>query len=236
MPAATDHPTMSDPAVDASSAPMRGATKLLNDILADLEATVRSRAPADESHGDAGAEATLGDVMERLDERAFGFALLLLALPCTLPFVYVLPQIVAVPMLFLAGQMALGRRSPWLPEKLHARRFSVPDFRNVVERSEKYVGWVERFARPRLRPVTGHGAARLVGLVLLVPIASILIPLPGTNSVPGVGVAVAALGLIERDGVLVVLGLLIGFLWVALLLTLGLEAASLIKDWLAARL
>lgn len=213
----------------AAGAGMRTASVILRDILGDLE---RTAATAPEP-APAVTEASLGDILDRLDERAFGVILLLLALPCTLPFVYVLPQIVALPMLALAGQMALGRHSPWLPARLRRRRFSVPDFRAVIDRSEKYLGWIERLARPRLKPVTGHGAARLVGLILLVPIASILVPLPATNTVPGIGVAVAALGLIQRDGALVILGMLIGFVWVGLLFFLGLEAASLIKDWLA---
>lgn len=218
-------------APDASSSPqkpMRGATRVLNDILADLGA-------GDETAGEDQV-AKLGDVVDRLDERAFGFLLLLLALPCCLPFVYLLPQLVALPMLALAGQMAAGRHHPWLPRKFHERPFSVPAFQKVVTRSARYVGWIERLATPRLRQVTGHLATRLVGALLLIPTASILLPLPSTNTVPGIGVAIASLGLIERDGVLVILGLLIGFVWVGLLLFLGFEASQFIKDWIAARL
>jgi hypothetical protein len=209
--------------------PVRGATQFLRDILGELEA-----APA--SDDTDGPSARLGDVIDRLDERAFGLLLLLLALPCTLPFVYLLPQLVALPMLALAGQMAIGRKHPWLPARLHERSFSVAAFNTVLDRSEKYVGWVEHLARPRLSAITGHHGSRLVGALLLIPAASILVPLPGTNTVPGIGVAIASLGVIERDGVLVIFGLAIGFLWVALLATLGLEAASLIKDWLAVRI
>ena len=212
---------------DASSSarrPMRGATRVLSDILDDLG-------------GAEGAESTakLGDVIDRLDDRAFGFLLLLLALPCCVPFVWGIPQIVALPMLALTGQMAAGRHHPWLPRKLHERPFSIPAFQNVVTRSAQYVGWVERIATPRLRPVTSHLATRFVGALLLIPTASILVPLPSTNTIPGIGVAIASLGLIERDGVLVILGLLIGFAWVALLLFVGLEATQFIKDWIAAR-
>ncbi len=216
------------PAPTEPASPVRGATQFLRDILSELEV-----APASDGADDP--KARLGDVLDRLDERAFGLLLLLLALPCTLPFVYILPQLVALPMLALAGQMAMGRKHPWLPARLHERSFSVRSFTNVLDRSEKYVGWVERFARPRLSAITSHHGSRLVGALLLIPAASILVPLPGTNTVPGIGVAIASLGVIERDGVLVILGLVIGFLWVALLATLGLEAASLIKDWLAAR-
>lgn len=213
---------------------MRGATRMLNDILADLSAKARAGGADQETMEEP--RARLGDIIDRLDERAFGFLLLLLALPCCLPFVYILPQIVALPMLALTGQLAAGRHHPWLPKKLHDRPFSVPAFQKVIARSEKYVRWVERFAKPRLRPVTSHLGARFVGALLLIPTASILVPLPSTNTVPGIGVAIASLGLIERDGFLVGLGLFIGLAWVVLLLLLGFEAANFIKEWMAARL
>ncbi len=207
---------------------MRGATRVLEDILNDL----RAIAPENAAAATAEPTAALGDVVDRLDERAFGFLLLLLALPCCLPFVYGLPQIVALPMLALAGQMAAGKRHPWLPKKLHDRRFNISAFSTVLTRAEKYVGWVERIATPRIRPVTSHMALRIIGGLMLIPIASILTPLPLTNTVPGIGVAVAALGLIERDGVLVIGGLLIGFVWVFLLVFVGAESLQLAKAWL----
>lgn len=212
----------------------RGAAALLRDCLADLEARWRQihATESEEAAPRQSPEAVLGDIIDRLDERAFGLLLLLLALPCCLPFVYVLPQIVALPMLALAGQMAAGRESPWLPQAMRARRFEIAQFRSVLDRSEKYVRWIERAARPRLAPLTDRFGARVIGVLLFVPILSILTPLPGTNTIPGIGVAIAALGLIERDGYLTIAGLLIGWIWVALLLIFGLEAASVIKDFL----
>ena len=219
--------------------PVRGATRVLAGVLADLrtQASANPSPQAEESEdGEHGPRGRLGDIIDRLDERAYGFLILLLALPCCLPFVYILPQIVALPMLALAGQMAAGRPHPWLPKALHDRSFSIPAFEKVLARASRYVGLIERVATPRLKPVTSHFGARIIGLLMLVPTASILLPLPSTNTVPGIGVAIASLGLIERDGLLVILGLFIGFLWVALLGFLGLEAASLIKSWFGALL
>ncbi|GJL93881.1 MAG: hypothetical protein DHS20C05_02860 [Hyphococcus sp.] len=227
------------PPVDAnfSSDPShaKGATRVLKDILGDLAAASARDADisADQEEPKIPAgEARLGDIIDRLDERAYGFLILLLALPCCLPFVYLLPQIVALPMLALAGQMAAGRQHPWLPAALHERKFSIAAFEKVITRSEKYVGFVERFARPRLLFITGRSGARIVGALMLIPAASILVPLPSTNTLPGIGTAVTSLGLVERDGVLVILGLLIGLIWVGLLVFLGAEAIHLIKGWL----
>lgn len=208
-----------------------GATTLLYGVLDRLEKHGSENAGAP----DAG-EASLGDVLDRMDERAFGLILLLLALPCCLPFVYLLPQIVALPMLALTAQLALGKKHPWLPDRLKNRTFSIDAFRKVLKRSEKYLGWVEKIAQPRLSALTGPVGVRILGALLMVPTASILVPLPSTNTIPGIGVALAAVGLIERDGVLSAIGLLIGLIWVVILFFLGFEASQLIKDWVAARL
>lgn len=214
-----------------------GVVDLFRAMIADLEARWRA-ARAGESHEAepvAGPEAELGAIVDRLDERAFGLLLLLLCLPCIPPFVYVLPQIVSVPMLALALQMAAGRQSPWLPDKLRARRFALGEFSKVLDWCEKYIRWVEAIARPRLPAVTERLGVRIVGALLVIPSLSIMLPLIGTNTVPGIGAAIAALGLVQRDGVLVVLGLAISLVWVTLLvvfaLFFGVEFAAFLKEW-----
>ena len=82
----------------------------------------------------------------------------------------------------------------------------------------------EAIAHPRLAFLTGHLGSRVTGALLAIPCLSILVPLPLTNTAPGVGVAVASFAIIERDGLLLLLGLAIGLLWVGLLV-LGGQAA-----------
>jgi len=147
--------------------------------------------------------------------------LLVLALPCCLPFVYILPQLVALPMVVLAAQMATGRRAPWLPETLRKRHLPVAALLDVVTRAKRYGGWLERFAHPRLPAVTDDRATRIIGALLIVPCLSVLVPLPLTNTVPGIGIALTAVGLIERDALFVALGLIIALIWVAILVIGG---------------
>lgn len=166
---------------------------------------------------------TLGEVLDGLHERAFGVFLLVLALPCCIPFLYGVPQVVALPLLLVAGQMALGYRSPWLPERLRARRVPRAQLDRIVRVASPWLKAVEVLVRPRLSALSRPPLDRLVGLGLVACGASILLPLPLTNTVPGFGVAIAALGLIERDGVPIVLGLLVGLVWIALLVVGGAE-------------
>lgn len=181
------------------------------------------------------ATITLGELIESLDERAYGLGLLILALPCAIPFLYGIPQIVAFPMLALAAQLAAGREHPWLPEGLAKRRVGVSGLKNVVTRARRYLGILERLAAPRLRMLSDGVGARVVGALMLIPAASILVPLPMTNTAPGIGVGIAAVGLLERDGLMIVLGLFLGLLWVGALVLFGAEAISAFKDFVVAR-
>lgn len=205
------------------------------------EEEVLEAAPASDTQPGApkAEKSTLGALIDAMDERAFGLLLLLLALPCCLPFLYLIPQIVAVPMIAITAQLALGRGAPWLPAKLRKREFEIAGMKNVVTRTSRYLGWVEKLARPRLSVLTDGVAVRVIGALLLIPCVSILVPLPSTNTAPGIGVAIASVGLLERDGLLTLAGVLFGIAWVVFLvcvfIILGAEGIDIIKDFILGR-
>ncbi len=207
------------------SAEIPRVTALLSNVL--------ERVSLDGSSEDKAQETiTLSRLITILEERAFGLGILILALPCCIPFLWGIPQIVALPMLALAAQLAAGRLEPWLPQSLASREMPVAGLQDVVNRTHSYLGFVEQFASARLEFLSAGIGARVVGALMLIPTASILVPLPGTNTVPGIGVAIASVGLLERDGLLILAGLLLGLFWVGGLIFLGSEFTSLIIDTL----
>jgi len=133
---------------------------------------------------------TLDWIMGQLHERAFGLFLLVLALPCCIPFLYGVPQIVALPLMFVSGQMLLGRSTPWLPRKLGARQVATASLEGLAERAGPWLRRIEAVSRPRLAALTRRPFDQLVGIALVVFSASILVPLPGTNTVPGIAVVI----------------------------------------------
>ncbi|MCF6328306.1 MAG: exopolysaccharide biosynthesis protein [Henriciella sp.] len=58
-----------------------------------------------------------------------------------------------------------------------------------------------------------------IALFMTIFCASILLPFPLTNTIPGIAVAIIAFGLMARDGLLVILGWIIGSAWVLMLAT-----------------
>jgi hypothetical protein len=172
------------------------------------------RVIADEAPADG---MSLHDFTHALGERAFGLMLFALSVPVCIPLLYGIPQIVALPMMAIALQMAMGRAEPWMPQRFGERMLGKAGLQQMAAGSSKYFGWIERVARPQLMLLSGPTAERLVGAIFVMFIASILIPLPATNTLPGIGIAVASIGLITRDGLLVLAGLTIGIAWILLL-------------------
>jgi len=211
--------------MSSTDTPVPRVTALLSEVLDRVGGGTRQ-----DSEEGSSAKITLRGLMEALGERAFGLGILILALPCCLPFLYGIPQVVALPMLALAAQLAAGRHEPWLPQSLAKREVEVASLRSVVDRTQRYLGAIEKLSAPRLQWLSGGTGARLVGALMLVPAASILVPAPATNTVPGIGVAITSVGLLERDGLLIVLGLTIGIAWVFALIFFGVEAISALKD------
>ena len=173
---------------------------------------------------------TIGELVDGLSDRGFGLVQLILALPTCVPLLWGIPQVVALPMLFVALQIAVGRHSLWLPQKVRARRIEKDAMVNLANQAKKYVGWFEALSRPRLTFLTRGLPERIFGALMAVFCSSILVPLPGTNTVPGIGVAIQSIGFLERDGLLVIVGTIIGVLWVSLLLFVGVEVTDFIRQ------
>ncbi|MEM9317551.1 MAG: exopolysaccharide biosynthesis protein [Pseudomonadota bacterium] len=183
---------------------------------------------AEDAEGDA---VTLDWILTQLHERAFGLFLLVLALPCCIPFLYGVPQVVAVPLMFIAAQIAYGRDHPWLPEKLAAREVSKESLQSLARRAGPWLRRIEALSHPRLVFLTQAPLDRIVGLALVLFCGSILFPAPLTNTVPGFAVVIVAMGLLMRDGLLVLLGSVLGTAWIAALIFAGVSIITLIRGW-----
>ena len=179
-----------------------------------------------------GDTVTLTWILGQLHERAFGLFLLILALPCCIPFLYGIPQVVALPLMFVSLQILAGRRAPWLPARFGARTVTAEGLRSLAARAGPWLRRIEAVSRPRLSALTRAPSDQLVGGVLVLFSASILVPLPGTNTVPGLAVVIVSMGLLQRDGVLVLAGVLLGTAWIASLIIAGTTLARVVATWL----
>ncbi len=155
-----------------------------------------------------GDEVSIGDIAGALDARAFGLSTLMFSIPSLLPMPPGLPTLVGVALLIVSIQMVIGRQELWLPGFLSKRRFSRALLVSGFTKITPYLEKAERLARPRLLFMTGKGATVGIGLVVLIMAVVLILPLPpGGNFPPALACAVLGLGLAQRDGVIVLIGL-----------------------------
>jgi hypothetical protein len=164
---------------------------------------------------------TLRDIRDLLDERAFGLMIIILAIPCLVPGLYGVPQIVAIPILLLVGQLLAGRVEPWLPEAVLKRRVSKAWLTRMADFATRRMAWCERVSRPRWTMLVRGWAERVAAAFMAVATLAILVPLPLTNTVPAVGVTLMAVGLIQRDGLFVAAGAAVASVWLSALAVVG---------------
>ncbi|MGH1455616.1 MAG: exopolysaccharide biosynthesis protein [Alphaproteobacteria bacterium] len=178
---------------------------------------------------------SLDEILEVFHERGFGVFLFFFSLPAALPLPAVgVGTVLGLPLLFLTAQQAMGRHTIWFPKKMRAKRLKCNTIRGFADKAEPWVACIERFIKPRLGFVTQGAFSNLIGVFGFLMTLAVCIPLPLTNTVPSLGIALMAIGILMRDGLAVLAGAGIGILWICMLslivIVLGVEGIDLIKD------
>jgi hypothetical protein len=165
----------------------------------------------------------LADLLAVLDERAFGVLMLILSLPNAVGLGAIpgLSTVFGVPQIFVALQMIVGAQRPWLPGFVLERSITMKDFRTMIEKADPHLQRIEKLLRPRLALMSSTLVERLLGLVLLLLSIIVALPIPFANQPPAIAQALIALGLIERDGVVVLIGLGVATIATAIAIAVG---------------
>ncbi|MFO1148544.1 MAG: exopolysaccharide biosynthesis protein [Alsobacter sp.] len=157
------------------------------------------------------ARISVREIVEALGERAYALLIVVLGLPNCLPMPPPIPLLCGLLLLFVAAQIVVGWPSPWLPKRLLDRTISHDDLVKAANRAVPWLQWLERGARPRLVAFSHALALRLIGCVLLVFSLALVFAAPVIGQIPlGLAVCLVGLGIVERDGYVVIAGLVVG--------------------------
>lgn len=154
---------------------------------------------------------SLSDILTLAGESTFGFLFVLLALPSALPIPapgYSTPFGIA--MFVLAIQLILGRDRPWLPTKIMNWSMPLETVQGFVKKGVPWLQRVEALTKPRLSFIcTSMPGRGIIGVALALMSISMMIVIPGTNTLPAIGIFVTGFGLVEDDGAISLFGLII---------------------------
>ncbi|AFZ28835.1 Exopolysaccharide synthesis ExoD [Gloeocapsa sp. PCC 7428] len=165
---------------------------------------------------------TIGEILAETSERGFSLVIALLVLP----FLFPMPPGFTGPLgsgcLLLSLQMALGRRSPWLPKKVAQFQFPRRFVVQILQNLRRVTRIVEKIARPRWTALAqSHIAWQLNGVCISWLTILLISPIPFTNPIPTVGILLFAVATLESDGLLMCVSYVLTALITLIVVSIG---------------
>jgi hypothetical protein len=179
------------------------AAKDLEDLLHELDKAADGNGP----------KVSVGEIMETIGRRSFGPLLLLGGLLGMTPVAAVptAPSLIALITILVSVQLLFGRKTIWIPRFIEKLSVKAERVKKTVHVSEKPARVVDKLVRPRLQALTKPMADRVVALVCI--LVALCVPplelLPFAAFIPSLAIATFGLGLIARDGLLVLIAFVI---------------------------
>lgn len=170
-----------------------------------------------------GNDVSINDILKTFESRGFGPLLVipsLLALVCPVPGI---PTACGLFMALIAIQQVFGRTHPWLPSRLREVSIGADRFHRMVVRIKPWAKRFEYLFKPRLEFINTNAARRVVA-VLITLLSLSMAPLellPFAAALPAGMLLLIALGMIARDGLVVLAGLVVAIVgggWLAMLI------------------
>jgi hypothetical protein len=148
---------------------------------------------------------TVGWLMGSLHRRSFGIIMLLLALAAMAPGVAIVAGLL---LMIPAVQMIAGRPAPFFPRFIADRPLPTRHLAALVQRAVPVLRYLEKVIHPRWA-IPLEATKRLVGaVVVILNVTLVLTPIPFSNIVPALVIAVISLAYLGQDGLLLSLALL----------------------------
>ncbi len=155
------------------------------------------------------------EIMSLLHQYSFSLLLIIFALPCVLP----LPAVSffgGIPLMLFSLQMIMGYDAAWIPLKISQKTILSSHIEKVITKAVPYLTKAESFFKFSITINNIDFAEKLVGVFALVFAIYITLPVIFGNSLPSFGIILMALGLLKRDYLLIIIGIISGLIGIAL--------------------
>lgn len=160
-----------------------------------------------EAHGNY---VLINQIIGAIGEKSFGVLLLIFsilsAIPVPLPGYNTLCGI-AITLLLI--QMLYGKEIPWIPERVKGTKLPKEMAIKGLNKTIGVLKAIEHLIYPRMSIICHN---RVFYTLLLVLGILTMIPIPFVTAIPALALILCALGLVEGDGFVCLVGSLIGFI------------------------
>ena len=149
----------------------------------------------------------LGELVNAFGERAFGALMLFFGLMnIAIGIIPGTTTILGAPLLLMGLQLVIRQDQLWLPRWALRRSIERETYRQGVEKVLPRLRQVERLSKPRLSIMTSDLSEMLIGIATVLLAAILVLPIWGGNLVPALIISTFGFGLMQRDGLVVLVG------------------------------
>jgi hypothetical protein len=155
-----------------------------------------------------GKSLTIAELKQALKGRGSAMLLVLLALPFCFIAIPGLSTPFGIAICLIGACLVIGRE-PCLPRFIMRWRLSTARLAQLLSGAIKMARQLEKYVRPRLAFLhTVPGMRQLIGVGIIIAGLALMLPLPipFSNSIPAWAIVFLAIGMMEKDGLLVLLG------------------------------
>lgn len=169
------------------------------------------------NHEELKGELTYQRILQVLGERAFGIVLLFFALPSALPFSAIpgISVVFSLPIILFACQMIFARKTLWLPKIIAKRTIHHKTISRVIHTTVPLLIKIEYFLKPRWSFMTCRFMEIINGSIIFCLAILLMLPIPLSNFIFAALLIIFSLGLIEKDGLFLVVGYLFSILYIS---------------------
>lgn len=154
----------------------------------------------------------IGVLLKSIDSGGFALLILIFSIIVVVPTPPPIANIAALVIMFLSAQMIIGFREVWLPKFITEKSIKRNTLALVVGKSSYYLSKLEKFTRRRLTFMSYEVVEKMIGLVIFTLATVSLTPVLFANSVPGIAMILISFGLLNKDGLIIILGFIVGIL------------------------
>ncbi len=173
---------------------------------------------------------TLEKLVKSLNHRVYGMGILIFSLPSLVPL-SIIPGVAAffsLPIILLSLQLIFSKKVPWLPKRLKNKAIQTDLLKKIFNYSIPYLQKIEQIIKPRYHFFSSKSIEILVGILLTWLSILLILPIPLSNMLFGSLISLLAIGLIEKDGLVLLIGIILG----SITITLYINVFLLLLNWL----
>ena len=173
-------------------------------------------------------------ILDRFRHRSYGLFLLLVLIPVFIPIPAGQGALSGLLTSLIGMQLLMQMEHPWVPKFIGKKTFKRSHIINFQRHFDRWLGYIEKLCKPRYEYAFDHAWARAFSGLLLVVLGVLLaLPILLTNYPFGAIILAFSLGFIERDGILLALGWILGIMEIIVLAEFSGLIIQLIRDFLA---